>query len=486
MNWFEIFLCVVGGLCGALLIIMLLRTILLRARKADVASGEHPLFAKVCEDNLSQTLSGAVKIPTITLQLGNTGGENFLLLHAFLEKSYPLVMQRAKKTVINSYSVIYAIEGSNESLNPIAVMGHLDVVPAPAEGWEVPPFSGEIKDGFVYGRGSQDMKGQIVASLQALETLLSEGFEINRGIYFCFGHDEELRGTEGAMRISAHLQSLGLRFELIIDEGGTILDGKMLGIQGKVALIGICEKGYADILLTAEVNGGHASTPPKKTALGMISEAVLDIQNTPMRPFLSRPTRKMFDTLAPHMGFLFRFLFINRWITEPLIKFIFKFNNITNSTVRTTLAPTQAKGAAAPNVLPCVATANINCRINTGQTIADATKHIKAVVGSKIKVEVEHGFMEASPIANINTSGYAALEQTIKQTFGAVPAPFMFNAASDATHYYNVSDNVYRFTPFEITQDDGKRIHAINERQSIAQLKKGVEFYIRLYENIIK
>ncbi|HOB65001.1 MAG TPA: M20/M25/M40 family metallo-hydrolase, partial [Clostridia bacterium] len=275
----KIFLIVLFSLLGALIAFMLIRALLAKPEAGQ--KKEDYTLRKIDTDRVAANLAGAVRIPTVTMKSNDMDGSVFYEYQSYIEKTYPLVFSRAQKTLINKYAAVYFIEGTDPSLLPAGILAHQDVVPADEDGWEVPAFSGEIKDGYVYGRGSQDMKSQMIVALEALETLLSEGHSPKRSIYFCFGHDEELRGTEGAARIAAYLKEKGVRFEYVLDEGGAVLDGKILGINNKIALIGTCEKGYADIKLEAEKLGGHASTPTRRTSVGILSEAIYRIENAP-------------------------------------------------------------------------------------------------------------------------------------------------------------------------------------------------------------
>ena len=142
-------------------------------------------------ETVANHLSEAVQIPTVSM-IGEYEGVDkpFFDYHKFLEKTYPLIHKSAEKTIVNGYSLVYLFKGKDRTLKPGAFLAHQDVVPAPAEGWEVDPFSGEIKDGFIWGRGTQDMKGTQIALLEGMEKLLSEGFVPDRDIYFFFGHDD--------------------------------------------------------------------------------------------------------------------------------------------------------------------------------------------------------------------------------------------------------------------------------------------------------
>lgn len=470
------------GLFAALIIFMILRTVFTKPIKVE--SGDYQPVS-VDKERVAKHLSDAVKIPTITVLNETMSYDSFLEYHKFLEGAYPNFHKAAEKKIINNYSLIYKIEGSDQSLLPGCFLAHQDVVPAPAEGWEVPPFSGEIKDGYVYGRGSQDMKGQMIALLEAAEILLENGYQPKRTIYCCFGHDEEFTGKEGAKNIARYIKESGIRFEFVLDEGGTVLDGSVLGINGMLALIGTCEKGYVDLELKAKKPGGHSSSPHKRNSVDLLAEAVYDVAMTPMKRKWNPPVKQLFKAIAPNMKPLYKFVFVNRDIFSPILKWVLGVvNPVTNSLIRTTFAATQAKGSDAPNVLPPYATATINCRINVNESIKDVVSHVKNVVGKDIEVKILPGDAEPTPISRIDSQAYKTLTTTISEVFqNFLPAPYPFIAATDAKYYYKVSDHVYRFTPFAVSEEDLGRIHALNERTEIDALVKATQFFARFIEN---
>ena len=472
----------VGGAFLVLFIFMLTRTLL--TKKETIEKEQFTPFS-LDEASITEHLSQAIKIPTITVISPNQSYEPFLEFHKFLEKTYPLIFKNAEKTVINGYSLIIKLNGADESLLPVAFLAHQDVVPAPKDGWERDPFSGDIADGFVHGRGSQDMKGQMISNLEAMEVLLAQNKELKRTLYFCFGHDEEYTGKDGAKNIVKYLYENNIRFECVFDEGGTVLDGKQLGINGKLALIGTCEKGYVDYTLTSSIAGGHASSPAKLSSVDSLAEAVYQLRSIPMRAYWSQPVKDLFKSMAPHMKPILKFVIVNRDIFGPLLKMLFvNLHPIGSSLLRTTFAFTQFKGSDAPNVIPPTATAVVNCRINIGETQKDVEKHIKKVVGKKIIVgHLTEGY-DPTPISDITSEAYKKIKKTIVEVFpDFLPMPYPFIAATDAKHYYKISDNVFRFTPFEITQEDQKRIHALNERCDVKQLVQATQYFIRLIEN---
>jgi len=169
----------------------------------------------------------------------------------------------------------------------LLLMAHMDVVPVEAateSSWHQPPFSGRVAEGFIWGRGAMDDKASVMGLLEAVEHLLESGFEPQRTVYLAFGHDEEIGGNSGAAKIAGLLQSRGLELEYVLDEGLNIFNGIVPGISAPVALIGVAEKGYLTLQLTAESPGGHSSAPPEHTAITVISRALQRLEGRPFQP----------------------------------------------------------------------------------------------------------------------------------------------------------------------------------------------------------
>lgn len=432
---------------------------------------------------LADLLSKAVRIPTVSMTEGETDDRPFKEYQKFLENAFPEFHKIATKTLINKYSLVYYLEGEDKSLSPACFLAHQDVVPA-GDGWDMPAFNGEIKDGYVYGRGSQDMKNQMIALLEAIESILLRKEKPKRGIYCCFGHDEEPGGREGAQNIVKYLKEKGVKLEYVIDEGGIVLDGKTFTIDGKIALIGTCEKGYADIILTVNENGGHASMPGKKTALGQICEAVGKLEKHPLKARFTQPVDDMFDVLTPYMHYPLKFVMANRKLFSPLIKKALLSKGMTAALMRTTMAPTMAKGSDRPNVLPNTASACINCRILPNETVESVMEYMSGIIANP-NVKITKGNMYRNPtmISSKNSDAYKKLSDTIKQIFpDLIPAPFLFVAGTDSKYYYEICENVFRFAPFELCEEDRSRIHSKNERCKIEDLIKAAKFFSALIE----
>jgi carboxypeptidase PM20D1 len=399
---------------------------------------------------------------------------------SLLKDSYPLLIKKASLEIVENHALIFHLKGTTHQ-DPIALMGHYDVVPVKTERWSTLPFSGEIKDGYVYGRGTLDMKGQVIAVLEAVEACLEEGIEFERDVYLLFGHNEET-GSEmpdsGAKATRNLLKSRGIHFHMVIDEGGAYIDGKALGVDSTVALIGVGEKGYLDVELSATQAGGHASMPPNTSALYDVFQAAMKMESHKFKADFNPATEAMFTALIPYMKQPMRFLFKNRHWLKPIILLALVKSPDTAATVRTTSVMTMAQGSSAPNVLAQVAKVNINCRIIQGDSIQRVKARIENRVGSKIKVTLANG-TEPTDICRSDIPQFELVKKAITSVYPdfKVIAPYLMVAATDSRVYHGMSEAVYRVEPFASSKEDRSTVHADNERLSIDSFQKGIELF---------
>ena len=238
-------------LVGALIATMVFRTTALNSRQVHPPP---PAPLQLDRGAIAKRLSEAIQLPTVSFESPTTSNtEPFEKLHVLLANSFPLVHSQLGKEIINGLSLLYTWQGRDPRLKPILLMAHMDVVPvdpASEKTWTRPPFSGQLDDGYVWGRGAMDDKASVLGILEAVERLLAEGFQPARTIYLAFGHDEEIGGKNGAARIAATLAARHVQLEYVLDEGMNILAGIIDGVAAPVALIGVAEKGYLSIELT--------------------------------------------------------------------------------------------------------------------------------------------------------------------------------------------------------------------------------------------
>ena len=403
----------------------------------------------------------------------------------FVSQSYPLVHTQLILEKINSYALLFEWKGENPTLKPALLMGHYDVVPV-IQGterlWEHAPFGGEIAEGFIYGRGALDDKTTVIGVLEAVEHLLRSGFKPERTYYLAFGHDEEVLGKYGAKEIATLFEKRNIQLEYVLDEGGMIKQDGIEGLNAPIAMVGVAEKGYVTLRLTATGEGGHSSMPPPQTSIGDLAEAIDRLQKNPFPARLEGAVGYMLDYLAPEMPFTTKLAMSNRWLFKPAIISGMEGSNSGNATVRTTIAPTILDAGLKENVLPIDATAKINFRILPGDSIQGVIAHVKkAIKNDKIKIDItgESG-TDPSFVSDTASFGFRLIRSTIKRCFPDVlVAPYLVVGATDSRYFKNLTPNIYRFMPVRFTDEDLKRFHGTNERISVEDLKNVIRFYIQ-------
>lgn len=431
-----------------------------------------------------ENLSTAISFKTISYpEVEKVDFKTYDDFLAFLAKSYPKLHKECPPKMINDYSPVFHWQGEDKKLDPLLLIGHYDVVPV-EEGtldeWEEEPFAGIIKDGYIWGRGTLDNKNQVIAALEAVEFLITEGYKPKRDIYLAFGFDEEVGGNKGAAVISQYFEDKGLKFEAVVDEGGAIIDDMMEGLDKATALVGLAEKGTTNLRISVKGQGGHSSMPPAQTAVESLAKVVDNINRNPMPSRLIPPVEEMLKALAPHMkgqGFVLK----NIKTFFPIAKKILEKNPVTNALIRTTIAFTMTGGGSAANVLPQSAWATTNLRILQGDSVASSIEHIRKV-NPEYDLEIEKIITtEPTPISDMDSKAYSILEETIEEIFPDVLiVPYLMAGGTDARKYYNVSNNIYRFMPVKISQEDFDSIHSTNEKISFENLSNMIDFYIKL------
>ncbi len=433
------------------------------------------------EDAAIERFAGAIRFRTISYDdRSNFDADAFRALHDYLQQSFPLVHGRADKTVINGYSLVFHIAGSDPALKPVLLMGHTDVVPVDevtlAE-WTHDPFAGTIADGIIWGRGTFDDKLSVMSFLEATEALLADGYQPTRSLYLAFGHDEEVGGKDGAKEVAKYLKDQGIEFEFVLDEGGVVTEGLMQQVDRPVAIIGVAEKGYVNLRLSVDAPGGHSSQPPPQSALGIVSRAVVKVEDNPFPAQLTF-IKQTFDAIAPYTSFGSRLAMSNTWLLAPLITSRLLDDKASAATMRTTTAATMASGSSKSNILPTRAEAVINFRIIPGETAESVRDRVVGIIDDdRVEVTMEYA-INPSPVSPTDSPGYELLASMIRGfDDNILVAPYLVQAGTDARYFYSVSPNVYRFVMARATLDTARRIHGIDERIPIDDYLTAIRFY---------
>src|SRR5712671_4412352 len=473
----------IAALLLVVLAIMVGRTLMIAAPPEQAAAPPIPVDSNAVAQHLAQ----AVRFQTISYCDGIKENEKTKALdamHDWMEQTFPYFHEAAGPEKFGE-SLLFTWIGKNPNQAPVMLMAHLDVVPVvpgTEKDWTHGAFSGDVADGFVWGRGTIDDKGEVVAILDAAERLIVSGFQPRRTIVFAFGEDEEVGGTKGNGRIAKALQARGMHFAWVLDEGSPVMNEAYPGVHVPLALIATGEKGFLSLELTAHGTGGHAARPSRDLALPRLSNAILNVVSHPFVSDLDDIQRAKLRILTPLVPFGQRFMLANLWLTKPLVMRTLEAEPDTAATLHTTISPTILEAGIKENVIPPTARAVINFRLHQRDSIRSVTEHVKDAIGdSKVDIaEREETISEGSKIVTENSLAYVYVANAIRETYGVPVAPDLMTGATDSRHYLPLADAVLRFRPFHADPDDLVRVHGTNERVAVDDLGSAVDFYTRL------
>ena len=439
---------------------------------------------------LAQRLAGALRFKTVSYQDSSQfDAREFDGFQRYLRATFPRLHAALKLEKVNGYGLLYEWTGADPNLSPIVLLAHQDVVPVEPgteSRWTEPPFEGRIAAGYVWGRGALDDKGSLVGILEAVERLVAAGAKSRRTVYLAFGYDEEVGGRRGAARIAELLAARGVHPEFVLDEGGALATGLVTGISAPVALIGIAEKGYVTVGLTAQAEGGHSSMPPDETAVGILATAITRLEHQQMARAIRGPTATMFDYLGPEMSFGPRLVIANRWLLGGVLARKFGATPQGNAMLRTTTAPTVLQAGVKENVLPSTARALVNFRVLPGDSVGSVVEHVRQVVhDARISVQpLEETLSNPSAVTRVDAEPFRLLARTIRQVIpGAVVTPWLVVGATDSRHYARLTPNVLRFVGTAIGKEDLRRVHGTDERVGVQAYADAVRLYLQLLRN---
>ena len=412
--------------------------------------------------------------------------KNFI---SFLQQSFPLTHQNLEFRIISQYSLVYYWKGRDAKKSPLLFLGHYDVVPAETgtlKQWTHSPFSGFIDNEWIWGRGAIDEKSQVMALLESIEKLLKESFTPHQDIYFAFGHDEEIGGEQGALKIAEYLKTKVLEFDLVLDEGGVMVKDVFPGITKTIAFIATAEKGDMNIEMSVFDKGGHSSVPPKETAIDILSKAIINLNNHPMPARLQEPTIEMFNILAPHFDAKTRFALRHHRLFRKKILKNLAGNQGTNALIRTVISTTMLRGGVKENSLPTFAAVNLNVRILQGDSIESVMEYIQKITNDpRIQLTLKKQCHNPSRITPSSGKAWQALSNTIKENWPEIViAPLVAPGTTDSRHYSSLSKNILRFIPVTVTNESKEQVHGINERISINEYNKSILFYMGLIKRV--
>lgn len=462
-----------------------------RALSAGIPAGDYgatpeqgPIGADYAQ-GAADRLSELIRFRTVfSAQRDHIELEEFTGFIAALERLYPRVHRQLEREFVNGHALLFTWAGSDTSARarPVVLMAHYDVVPVDSrDDWTHPGFSGHQDGEYVWGRGALDDKGSIVVILDAIESLLEQGFSPRHDIYLSFGNNEETAG-DSAAGAAALLAERGVNPWLVLDEGGAVAQDAFPGLSVPAAVIGVAEKGILDLELLTRSGGGHASTPPRRGATARLAQAIMALEDSPFPASMPDPIVELLRRIGMHSGFPLRLVTANMWAFKGLAtKVLGMVSDETRALTRTTAVVTMLEGSKAANVLASTARANANIRIAVGETVESVVERVREIIDDPSVELTVHSGHNPSPISAFDNEQFALLSRAVAASYPqAAVTPYIQTGATDSRHFTAMCPAVYRFSPLLMDAADRASLHAVNERVRISSLGSGVVFFREL------
>ena len=462
-----------------LLAAVLLLNTAMQTRNARVLEGQHPAFTDAQLEVYGRTFSRMLQCATVSVKDSYDDTE-FAKLRSVVEEDFPLLHEKAERSILSDDCWLYKIPGKDPSRN-ILLMSHHDVVAADTD-WTMPAFDGIIRDGKVYGRGAADTKGSLCAILFAAEQMLRDGITPPVNLYIVSSHNEEL-GGDGMAATLEYCRENNITFEVILDEGGAIVEPPLAGMNCEMcAMVAVHEKGRLKLKCTAQNESSHVSlTAFKGNPVERMSAFIQEI--TAKNIFIRRlnpQTRSMFAALAPYCKLPMKVLLSNLWLFGGLLtKVLPKLNATAGGMVGTTCNFQEIKGSVSSKV--CTASVMLR-NINEADLKADyaAFKAIADKHGITLETERDEYYAPADAAS----PAYRYTFDCLAKVFPRFPAaPYILPAGTDAWRLSPVCNCVLRFAPTRMSKQQLGSIHAADENLDISAVAEAASFYRCFVEN---
>lgn len=462
-----------------ILFIVVINVNALRLKTPELDAEKKERSVEVDTSLALKNLSEMIKCKTISNKDSSLVDESeFEKFRLLLPELYPTVYEKSEKEDIDG-GLLFKIKGKSQE-NPSVLMAHFDVVPVDEEKWDEDPFGGEVKDGFLWGRGTLDTKCSLFGLMESAEVLLASGFVPENDIYLSFGCNEEIAGC-CAPSIVKHLKENGVSPAFVLDEGGTILSSNSKYFPHDIAVIGIAEKGPMDVELTVKGESGHSSQPPVHTAVGALSKDICKIENSQFPMKMNFAVKAMFKAIAPHTPYIGKLVLGNLWCFSPLIKAFCKKNKTAAALFRTSMAFTQLEGSKGANVLPAEAKAIVNIRLSQGETPASAIEHMrKAANDPNLSFRIVN-YSNATPCAKAEGKYWNMICDAVGKNFSnTVVSPYLMMGGTDSRFFNEIATEIYKFAPTLTGGGLLGTMHSDNERIRVDNIEPLIAFYTDL------
>ena len=467
------------GSLAALLAVLLINTAIC-CGKARKLRGDHPIFRDEELQEYAVTLQKMLRCKTISVK-GSYDDTEFAKLRQVMAQQFPLLHEKAQRLQFSDDCWMYKIPGKDDSRN-ILLMSHHDVVDADPAEWSCEAFSGQIRDGKVYGRGAADTKGSLCAIFFAMEQLLQENYQPEVNVWIGSSHNEEL-GGDGITSARSYFQEQGITFEVILDEGGAIVDPPIGNMScEKCAMVAVHEKGRCRVVCTALWESSHVSlTGYKNNPVERMASFIQEVSTKDL--FIRRlnpQVRGMFASLAPYCGFPMNVLLCNLWLFGGILKKVLpKINATAGGMVGTTCAFQKIDGGTNEKI--CTAKAMLR---NVNEEDLKADLEVFKTVAKKYGITVEVEYEEYYAPADMNSPAYRYAMDLLAAVFPRYPAaPYVLPAGTDAWKLTPVCNCVLRFAPTRMSSQQLGSIHAGDENLDISAVAEAAAYYKKFAQN---
>ena len=424
----------------------------------------------------AEQFSKMIQCPTVTRK----GREAFAKLREAMQANCPLVWKNIEHVQLEEDALIFKWKGKSSD-RPLVLMAHQDVVPADGKGWKEDPFSGNIHDGRIWGRGTMDDKNCVYMTMRAAEELLEDGFVPEQDIYFSYSDSEEQFGY-GVLNAKQWFIDNNIKPNMVIDEGGSLAHAVIPKYMEKdVALIGCLEKGYVDAKFIAKGDGGHSSTPPKNTPIERLSKLVnYCMTHKLFKKKILKTAEYMLKGAADAMKKPYKGLLKQLWLIKPVLKcFAGKISPKIDAMLHTTIVFTMASGSSAPNVIPQEAYVNANLRLMPYDKLEDVKVKLEKIA-AKFGCEVEFAkeSRNACKPVDLTTDEFKMYANALKEVYPNMAViPYVMTGGTDCRIMQDICDNAFRCAPCFLEIDQLNAMHADNESINIDSLCGGVKFF---------
>lgn len=471
-----VLLCVIA----VLLLIVLVRTFAIK--RTLKITDNYPILEQKEEEALFNDLSKMLSIKTIDKTIDCE--ESFSRYENVLREMFPIFYSHCESIDVDG-AFLYKFAGSVADGLPTLILAHSDVVEENGE-WQSPAFTPTLRDHKIYARGTIDNKGMVYACFSGIEKFLKEGNSFKNDVYIMSTKNEESTGY-GATQVANYFRSKGLKFAVILDEGGAVTCDVMPGIKNDIALLGLCEKGYFDIKFSAKSKGGHSGSPLSSNPFHRLSKFVCKVEKKGyFKVSMIKTVKEMFAHVSPYLTFPLRLLLGNLWLFMPIAKAVLPaFSPSIGAMMKTTIVFTRAEGSNSNNVIPQTASMTANIRNLPTESAEKVLAKLKKTADKfDIDMEVLYAKNESS-FTSAKSNAVLAISNTIKQTMpGTIVCSYVTIGATDCCLLDEFSPNIIRFNPIRATSEQIGAMHGIDENIGVSEVGVAVEFFYNYSKGI--